>query len=375
MKTELFNYNLPQELIAQTPAEPRDSSRLLVYSRKSKNISHDIFSNLKKYLNPGDVLVFNNSKVFPARIKINNGEIFLLCEIENGYWECLVRGKEIKRYKDIKEIKGLEILDLQKLENRNWKVKFSLSGKDLFNWLDKNGETPLPPYIKKSKDLSAIARSDSEERRRISLQYQTVYAQQKGSVAAPTAGLHFTKELIQELKDFGIQIEFVTLHVGLGTFSPVKAKKIQNHKIHSELGTIDSETCDRLNLAKKSGRRIIAVGTTSVRVLESATNQNKIISPINKWIDIFITPKYKFRFVDGLITNFHLPKSSLLMLVSAFLNQQKPFFKTKYSLLGAPMSYRSTRKKYGVKKIKQIYQIAIEKKYRFYSFGDVMLIL
>ena len=345
-----FDYNLPKELIAKRPVSPRDRSRLLIYNKKNNQIKHDYFFNLVKYLDKNDVLIFNNSKVFPARLifkKETGGktEIFLLNKINKYNWECLIGGriKEIKKL----EIKKLRVEILKKLEHNKWQVKLNLAGKKLEEFLDKYGETPLPPYIK-IKDSKIIRKK-----------YQTIYARIRGSVAAPTAGLHFTKKLFNQLNKKCVQVEFVTLHVGFGTFQTLKNNNIQKNKLHQEFAVIDKATCDRLNKAKQQGKRIIAVGTTSVRVLEAATRNGKLNklparrSPAkqdeggNNYINLFIYPGYKFKFVDAIITNFHLPKSSLLMLVSAFVN---------------------------LKKIKQIYQLAIKNKYRFYSFGDAMFI-
>ncbi len=341
MKIKLFDYNLPKELIAQRQIKPRDYSRLLVVERKGGVLKHDHFFNLEKYLEPGDVLVFNNSKVFPARIRFDEGrgEIFLLKELGGGRWEVL--GKKLETRNQISEIRyqklenGLEHKIMKRLENGNWVVRFNLKGKKFYDWLEKYGETPLPPYIK-TKD-SAQMRKD----------YQTIYAKERGSVAAPTAGLHFTKKLLTTLKKKGIKMEFVTLHVGQGTFQPVKTERIEEHKLHEEYAVLDKATAERLNKYKKEGRRIIAVGTTSCRTLEALAEKNRRLKAASKWVNIFIYPGYKFKFVDGLITNFHLPKSSLLMLVSALA---------------------------GRKFMMEVYKKAVEKKYRFYSFGDGMLI-
>ncbi|MFH1610518.1 MAG: tRNA preQ1(34) S-adenosylmethionine ribosyltransferase-isomerase QueA [Patescibacteria group bacterium] len=337
MNFEKFNYNLPKELIAQKPVTPRDGSKLLIYSKKEDRVLHKHMYNLPKYLDSNDVLVFNNSKVFPARLNVYKPtggeiEIFLLQDLGKGKWECLIGGK----LKDVKELnKGnLKVNVLDKLENGNWLVKFNLFDEKFKAFLDKYAETPLPPYIK-TKDSKSIRKK-----------YQTIYAKHQGSVAAPTAGLHFTKKLLNQLDKKSVQMEFVTLHVGLGTFAPVKTNKIEDHKIHKEFGILDKKTCDRLNEAKKQGKRIIAVGTTSIRVLEGASKRNKL-KPFSGWIDIFIYPGYSFKFIDAMITNFHLPKSSLLMLISAFIN---------------------------IDKVMEIYQKAIKKKYRFYSFGDALFI-
>ena len=331
-----FDYNLPIELIGQKPIKPRDKARLLILEKKNKKISHYHFCDLLKILSPGDVLVLNNSKVIPARLmgKKENGavrEIFLLNKItsgKNNVWQCLIRGK-VNRGEKIfltDDVWG-EVLDRDDEDNQL--IKFNFGDKKIFSL----GQTPTPPYIKKSAKMA---------------DYQTVYAGPAGSVAAPTAGLHFTKKLISQLKARGIEIEYITLHVGLGTFQPVKTDNILDHKIHQELAIIDSVTARRLNQAKKSGRRIIAVGTTSVRALEALADKKGQIKAQKAWVGIFIYPGYRFRFIDGMITNFHLPKSTLLMLVAAFA---------------------------GLPEIKKAYQEAINKKYFFYSFGDAMLIV
>ena len=351
MKTSDFNYNLPQELIAQKPAIPRDTSRFLVYSRKSDKILHDNFYNIKKYLKSGDVLVFNNTKVFPARLILNKKtggkvEVFLLQDLGRGKWECLCKnlGKAEELYfkNHAKGMTSKKVCDISK-GKENWIAKFNLNKKDFNKFLEQHGQTPLPPYIK------------TQDSKSIRQKYQTIYAKKSGSAAAPTAGLHFTQKVFKDLEKIGVQKEFVTLHVGLGTFAPVKTQKIEEHKMHAEFATIDKLTCARLNKAKQEGRRIIAVGTTTVRVLESSSSSFGKISPISKEINPFFYPGYKFKFVNALITNFHLPQSTLLMLVSAFLSQNK-------------------NKKYGIDKTIEIYKLAVKKKYRFFSFGDAMFI-
>ena len=289
-------------------------------------------------------MVFNNTQVFPARLilnKITGGkvEVFLLQDLGKNKWECLCKnlGKTDELYFNNKKV-----CDIFKA-SENWVVKFNLHKKDFEKFLQQHGHTPLPPYIKTKDSLD------------IRQKYQTIYAKKRGSVAAPTAGLHFTQKVLKDLEKMGVQQEFVTLHVGLGTFAPVKTHKIEKHQMHSEFAVINKATCARLNKAKKQGRRIIAVGTTTMRVLESASNLSGKISPISKWINPFFYPGYKVKCVDGLITNFHLPQSTLLMLVAAFISQNK-------------------NKKYGINKILKIYQQAIKKKYRFFSFGDAMLI-
>jgi S-adenosylmethionine:tRNA ribosyltransferase-isomerase len=325
-----FDFFLPPKLISQQPTKPRDAARLLILDRKNNSLRHSYFFNLAQYLKAGDVLVLNNSRVIPARLighKNTGGkiEIFLLNKT-GDYWHCLIGGAARigEKIQLTKNIFG-KLIKKSAAENL---VKFNCSDKKLFLL----GQTPTPPYIK------------TKTKRR---DYQTVYAQTPGSVAAPTAGLHFTKRLLNQLKNNGVQIEYLTLHVGLGTFQPIKTNDILKHQIHSEWAELDAATAKRLNQAKRSGQRIIAVGTTTVRTLEALSNSRGIIKPQNRWIDIFIYPGYKFKFVDAIITNFHLPKSTLIVLVCAFADQDKIF---------------------------KAYRQAIKKKYRFYSFGDAMLI-
>lgn len=328
-----FDYLLPSELIAQEPIKPRDAARLLVLDKKSGKMTHQHFFDLPEMLWSGDVLVFNNSKVIPARLhgtKPTGGkvEIFLLQPAGRGMWQCLVKGK-IKEKEEIVLAPEAKAEPIKRLEDgREWLIKFNVNNKKLFSL----GETPTPPYIKKKADLK---------------DYQTVFAKTEGSVAAPTAGLHFTKKLLNQLKQRGVKIEFVTLHVGLGTFASVETENILEHKMHSEWASIDASTAKRLTQAKERGKKIIAVGTTASRVLESFANASGKIKAQNGWTDIFIYPGYKFKFVDALITNFHLPKSTLLMLVSALAGKQN---------------------------IERAYQEAIRLKYKFFSFGDGMLI-
>ena len=328
-----FDYVLPSELIAQEPAKPRDAARLLVLDKYSGQIEHRHFFDLPEILQSGDVLVFNDSKVIPARLhgtKSTGGkvEIFLLQPAGRGRWQCLVKGK-IKKEEKITLAPKVMAESIKQLEDsREWLIKFNVSNKKLFSL----GETPTPPYIKKKADLR---------------DYQTVFAKTEGSVAAPTAGLHFTKKLLSQLKRRGVKIEFVTLHVGLGTFASVETENILEHKMHSEWASIDAATAKRLAQAKSQGRRIIAVGTTASRVLESFADRSGAIKAQSGWTDIFIYPGYKFKFVDALITNFHLPKSTLLMLV--------------FALAGKP-------------NVERAYREAIRLKYKFFSFGDGMLI-
>ncbi|MEI6288433.1 MAG: tRNA preQ1(34) S-adenosylmethionine ribosyltransferase-isomerase QueA [bacterium] len=332
LKTSDFNYHLPTELIAQKPANPRDRARLMVVNKKSDKIDHEYFYQIIDRLNSGDVLVLNDSKVIPARLigkKETGGkmEIFLLKKDKTkSNWEVLIKGK-IKIGQKIFFKAGIESEVLSQNE-KTWLVKFNISDKKLLSI----GQTPLPPYIKANSKLS---------------DYQTVYAKHSGSVAAPTAGLHFTPQLLKKIKQKGVRIEYVTLHVGLGTFLPVKTKYIQEHKMHSELAIISPQTAKSINLAKKNGHKIIACGTTAVRTLEAMSDNKGNLKSGQRWLDIFIYPGYKFNLVDGIITNFHLPQSTLLMLVSAFA---------------------------GSAKIKKAYARAIKNKYHFYSFGDAMLL-
>jgi S-adenosylmethionine:tRNA ribosyltransferase-isomerase len=348
MELKKFDYNLPPSRIAQVPTKPRDHSRLFVYDRATKKTIHNFFYNLPTYVTKNDVLVFNNTKVFPARLigkKESGGkiEIFLLKQINKNIWEVLVGGRRKHIGTNIFISKKFWCTITQQIDHQTWQVKFNLNSEKLWEAIYKYGHTPTPPYIKKHSNL---------------MDYQTVFAKKTGSVAAPTAGFHFTKKLIKQIKKQGIQIEYITLHVGLGTFAPVTTNDITKHKLHQEWVEIDKATANRINLAKKSGKRIIAVGTTSVRTLEALAERKKntyTIKPTKKWVNIFIYPGYKFKFVDAIITNFHLPKSSLLMLVAALLT----FGKNKYS---------------GITILQKLYATAIRKKYRFYSFGDGMLI-
>ena len=338
-----FFYDLPEELIAQTPLEPRDSSKMMVLSKENDNILHKHFFDVCDYLNEGDTLILNNTRVLPARIygvKEETGavvEFLLLNQLENDVWEALAGpGKRAKIGKTFSFGDGIlkcEVTEV--LENGNRIIKFSYDKSDnFFNVLDKVGEMPLPHYItEKLKD---------KER------YQTVYSKELGSAAAPTAGLHFTNEILKKLKEKGVNIGYVTLHVGLGTFRPVKAEKIEDHKMHTEHYHLPKETAELIINTKKAGGRVIAVGTTSCRTLESAATFCGEIKEDDRNTDIFIYPGYKFKCIDGLITNFHLPESTLIMLVSAF---------------------------YGYDKTMKAYKTAVDEKYRFFSFGDCMMIL
>ncbi len=342
LKTSDFNYELPEELIAQTPVEPRNASRLMVIDRETGEITHDHFYNLCKYLRKGDTLIVNDSRVLPARIygeKADNGtfiEFLLLEQKENMVWEILCRpGKKAKI--GTKFIFGggkltAEIIDV--FEDGNRLARFDCEG-SIYTVLDEIGQMPLPPYIKK--------KLENNER------YQTVYSNEVGSAAAPTAGLHFTTEQLEEIKAAGINIGKVTLHVGLGTFRPVKEENITEHKMHSEHYDLPPETAELIRSTKANGGRVIAVGTTSCRTLESvATKFGGEIRPDDSNTDIFIYPGYQFKAIDGLITNFHLPESTLIMLVSAFLGKDKTM---------------------------AAYKTAVEERYRFFSFGDAMAIL
>ena len=336
MKLKEFNYFLPQDLISQKPIRPRDYSRLMVLNKKNHTIIHDFFYNIDKYLKPNDILVANNSKVIPARLfgqKTTGGktEILLLRPLKSNQWEIVLKGKG-QQNKEIKFNKKLFGILKKQTSTQTWKIEFNLSNNSLMKQIYKLGHAPTPPYIKRSSNLQ---------------EYQTIYAQTPGSAAAPTAGFHFTKNLIKKLKKQGHEFEFVTLHVGLGTFQPVRTENIEEHQIHAEWGKITKKTAKRLNQAKKNKQRIIAIGTTTTRILETFTLKNELI-PGEKWINTFIYPGYKFKLINGLITNFHLPKSSLLMLVCAFA--EKEF-------------------------ILQAYKQAVKEKYRFYSFGDAMLII
>jgi S-adenosylmethionine:tRNA ribosyltransferase-isomerase len=339
MKTSDFDYYLPEELIAQTPVEPRDHSRLLVYDREQDKVYHKQFYNIKDFLKKGDVLVRNNTRVLPARMfaYTEHGgkvEILLLKRFDLTEWEVLVKpGKKAKPGTKLTICDKLSLTVLSTIEESgSRRVKFEYEG--VFEDIISNiGEMPLPPYItEKLKD---------KER------YQTVYAKVDGSAAAPTAGLHFTESLIADIKAMGVEVVDVLLHVGLGTFRPVKAEDILEHHMHSEYYEISEQSAEIINKAKREGRRVIAVGTTSVRTLESASDENGFVKPIKANTEIFIYPSYKFKCVDALITNFHLPKSTLVMLVSALASREK---------------------------ILELYNTAVSEKYRFFSFGDAMFI-
>ena len=341
MKKSDFYFDLPEELIAQTPIEKRDASRMLVLDRQTGAISHRHFYDVGSYLRPGDCLVLNNSRVLPARlygVKEGTGanvEFLLLNDRGGDVWECIAgpgkRAKSGARFTFGDGVLHGEVLDV--LENGDRLVKFSYEGIFLER-LEEIGEMPLPHYI--------THKLEDKER------YQTVYAKWNGSAAAPTAGLHFTKELLKELEEKGIDIAYVTLHVGIGTFRPVKAENIEDHAMHFESYSISNEAALKINACKKAGGRIISTGTTSCRTLESAADENGFVEPCTASTNIFIYPGYRFKCIDGLITNFHLPESTLIMLVSAFAGREH---------------------------VLNAYQEAIRERYRFFSFGDAMLIL
>ena len=342
MKKQDFYYDLPKERIAQTPAEPGDSGRLMVVHRDTGNLEHRHFYDILDYLNPGDCLILNNTRVLPARlygVKQDTGahvEFLLLNQKENDVWEVITgpgrRAKAGARFSFGDGLLHAEILEV--LENGNRIAKFQYDGDSIFPVLEKIGEMPLPHYITKKLE-------DSER-------YQTVYSKELGSAAAPTAGLHFTKELLQKIADKGVKIGYVTLHVGIGTFRPVKAENIEDHKMHSEHYHISVETAKLIQDTKANGGRVVAVGTTACRTLESVATLYGDIQAADGWTSIFIYPGYTFRCIDALLTNFHLPESTLIMLVSAFYDREK--------ILAA-------------------YKTAVEENYRFFSFGDAMLLL
>lgn len=341
MKRSDFFYDLPKELIAQTPIEPRDSSRLLVLNKKTGDVTHRIFHDITEYFKPGDCLILNNTKVLPARMygtRTDTGavvEFLLLTQKSADTWEVITGpGKKAKIGNTFTFGDGsltAEIVDV--LEDGNRVAKFGFEG-NFFEVIDKIGEMPLPHYI--------TEKLDDKER------YQTVYAKEEGSAAAPTAGLHFTPELLDKIRKMGVEVGFVTLHVGLGTFRPVKADEIEDHHMHSEHYHLPAETADIINRTKARGGRVFAVGTTCCRTLESVAKYKGEICEDDRWTDIFIYPGYEFKCIDCLITNFHLPESTLIMLVSAFC---------------------------GYEHTMNAYKIAVEERYRFFSFGDACLII
>lgn len=340
MKVSDFDFDLPEELIAQHPLEKRDASRLMVLDKNTGSIEHRSFHDVAEYLNEGDTLVLNNTRVMPARLigeKEETGgkiEFLLLKRVEGDKWECLAKpGKRAKIGQTFTFGEGklkCKVVDI--IEEGNRIIEFSYDG--IFEQvLDELGEMPLPPYI--------TEKLDDKER------YQTVYSKEKGSAAAPTAGLHFTNELLEEIKAKGVNIAYLTLHVGLGTFRPVKVEDINEHIMHSEFYHLDKENADLINETKRRGNKVIAVGTTSTRTLETIGDENGFVSEQSGWTDIFIYPGYKYKVIDQLITNFHLPESTLIMLVSALAGKEN---------------------------VMNAYNTAVKEKYRFFSFGDSMLI-
>ena len=340
MQTKDYWYDLPEELIAQTPLERRDSSRLMVLDRETGDVSHRHFYDIVEYLRPGDCLVMNDSRVLPARLlghRPSGGavEVLLLRDLGDNRWECLCKpGRKMQVGNEVIFGSGeLTAVVREVREDGNRVVEFQYEGIFL-EVLERLGKMPLPPYIKEEL-------ADQER-------YQTVYSREVGSAAAPTAGLHFTKELLEKIRAMGVQTAFVTLHVGLGTFRPVKAEQITDHHMHSELCMMSEETASILNRTKAAGGRIICVGTTSCRTLESLAGEDGRFAAGSKWTDIFIYPGYRFKAMDGLITNFHLPESTLVMLVSAFAGREH---------------------------VLNAYAEAVKERYRFFSFGDAMCII
>lgn len=341
MKKTDFYYELPKELIAQTPIEPRDHSRLMVISRENNTVEHKHFYDILDYLNEGDCLILNNTRVLPARIygvKKDTGavvEFLLLNNLGDDRWETITGpGKKARENAEFTFGDGILSCQIQEvLENGNRIAKFSYNASNIYEVLDKIGEMPLPHYI--------TEKLENKER------YQTVYSKELGSAAAPTAGLHFTKEIMTKIQAKGVKIGYVTLHVGIGTFRPVKAENIEDHEMHSEHYQIPKETADLINETKQNGGRVIAVGTTCCRTLESVMQSQGEMKEFDDWTNIFIYPGYEFKCIDALLTNFHLPESTLIMLVSAFYNREK---------------------------ILEAYKTAVNEKYRFFSFGDAMLI-
>ncbi len=345
MKLTDFDYDLPAELIAQHPADKRENSRMMVVNRKDNTLEHRHFYNITEYLKPGDVLVMNNSKVFPARMygtKTSTGakiEVLLIKRIEGDVWDALVKpGKRLKNGDTITFAEDRRFIGeiVGDGEDGSRHIRFVYDG--IFNeLLEEYGKIPLPPYINRD--------NEKEDRER----YQTVYSRYEGSVAAPTAGLHFTDEILDRLKKMGVELAFVTLHVGIGTFRPVKTEVVEEHRMHFEEYQIDEPTAELINRAKAEGRRVISVGTTSTRTLESAANENGEVVSGQRSTNLYIYPPvYRFKVVDALLTNFHLPKSTLLMLISALYDRER---------------------------ILDAYRVAVEERYRFFSYGDCMLIL
>lgn len=336
MKIKEFDYELPVELIAQAPAEPRDSSRLLILDRASGQIEHKKFREIIDELKEGDLLVLNNSKVFKARLQAYHErsgrelEVFLVRPLDDYRWQVMIKKAKQVKLGDVFDFGGWQAKVLSKNPAGTARLKMTIDSEGVIAYAERHGEVPLPPYIKPTQDFSE--------------QYQTVYAEPVGSVAAPTAGLHFTLELLEQIKARGVQLEYITLHVGLGTFAPVRVDDLDEHQMHAEFVSIDAATAERINAAKQAGRRVIAVGTTTVRALEGASlSDDGFLGEVN----LFIKPGFEFKIVDAMVTNFHLPKSTLLVLVSAFTGKDQ---------------------------ILKAYQEAIKEKYRFFSFGDAMMI-
>lgn len=344
-----YDYDLPEELIAQIPADKRDNSRMMVLNRKDRTISHKHFYNIVDFIDKDTLLVMNNTKVLPARLIGHKDtgakiEVFLLKQAEQRLrlWDVLIKpSKRIKPDTIIKISDELSVRAIKRLEeNGEWLVELIYDDDNILDVLHRNGNIPLPPYIERKMANDDLKKLDFER-------YQTVYAKDEGSVAAPTAGLHFTQEILQNLQDKGVEIAYVTLNVGLGTFRPVQCENVLEHKMHSETFEISEKAAEQINRAKKEGKKIIAVGTTTVRTLETAFQKFGCIKPCQDHSELFIYPPYEFKVIDNLITNFHLPKSTLLMLVSALAGKDFIF---------------------------EAYKEAIENKYRFFSYGDCMFI-
>ena len=346
-----YDYNLPEELIAQMPADKRENSKMMVLNRKDRTISHKHFYDIVDLIEPNTLLVMNNTKVLPARLIGHKDtgakiEVFLLKSVENSengcFWDVLIKpSKRVKPDTVIKISDELSVKALKRLEeNGEWLVELIYEGKNVLDVLHKNGQIPLPPYIERKIPNEDLKKLDFER-------YQTVYAKDEGSVAAPTAGLHFTKEILEKLQDKGVELAYVTLNVGLGTFRPVQCENVLEHKMHSETFEISEKASEQINRAKREGRKIVAVGTTTVRTLETAYQKFGCIKPCHDHSELFIYPPFEFKVIDNLITNFHLPKSTLLMLVSALAGKDFIF---------------------------EAYKEAIENNYRFFSYGDCMYI-
>ncbi len=346
-----YDYDLPEELIAQMPADKRENSKMMVLNRKDRTISHKHFYDIVDLIEPNTLLVMNNTKVLPARLIGHKDtgakiEVFLLKSVENSengcFWDVLIKpSKRVKPDTVIKISDELSVKALKRLEeNGEWLVELIYEGENVLDVLHRNGQIPLPPYIERKIPNEDLKKLDFER-------YQTVYAKDEGSVAAPTAGLHFTKEILDKLQDKGVELAYVTLNVGLGTFRPVQCENVLEHKMHSETFEISEKASEQINRAKREGRKIVAVGTTTVRTLETAYQKFGCIKPCHDHSELFIYPPFEFKVIDNLITNFHLPKSTLLMLVSALAGKDFIF---------------------------EAYKEAIENNYRFFSYGDCMYI-